>query len=145
MAEYLHGEDTWSAIPSKSREGDQRLPDGAGECVQDRVIAEMQESKKVGLQRYGSTLKTFNGRRGVQDIQEEARDLFIYLTQLRMESETNRDVIIRLVAEEIIEHFVRGGEDYDNTVVLIFAKDVVDRIYGHFATQIVQLVAEKSR
>lgn len=90
--------------PTKQRPGDQALPTGDGECVQDRIIAEMQESKRVGLERYGTTLRTFNGRRGIQDIAEEARDLFVYLTQLRMEQEAGHDRKVELAADALLEH-----------------------------------------
>lgn len=80
------------------------LPTGDGECVQDRIIAAMQESKRVGLERYGTTLRTFNGRRGIQDIVEEARDLFVYLTQLQMESEANQERLRELTSDVLLEN-----------------------------------------
>lgn len=83
--------------PIKQREGDQRLPDGGMDCVQDRVIADMEESKRVGIERYGDTLHTFNGRRGFVDIHDEVRDLFVYLTQMRMEAEADRETLVEVV------------------------------------------------
>lgn len=130
--------------PTKTRPGDQRLPDGSGECVQDHIIEEMARSKSVGLARYGTPLRTFNGRRGIVDVQEEARDLFVYLTQLKMESEASRREILRLVQEEIIERFVRGGEEYEPVVVAAFAHAIVDRIYGHFSDKIAEVVAARN-
>jgi hypothetical protein len=86
--------------PTKQRPGDQALPDpgGAGICVQDLIIAEMEQSKRVGQQRYGQTLRTFNGRRGIQDALEEARDFYVYLTQLNAESQAGRDQLVHVIA-----------------------------------------------
>lgn len=99
------------------------------DCVQDRVIADMEESKRVGIERYGDTLHTFNGRRGFVDIHDEARDLFVYLTQMRMEAEADRETLIKVVAEalrselpEIGEVLARRGEH--------IAEIAVDRIMG---------------
>lgn len=89
--------------PTKQRAGDQVLPTGDDECVQDRIIAEMEESKRVGLERYGTTLRTFNGRRGIQDIAEEARDLFVYLTQLRMEAEAGHEKKVDLATDVLLQ------------------------------------------
>lgn len=87
--------------PSKQREGDQPLPDGGYACVQDAVIAAMEESKAVGLQRYGSVLMTFNGRKGIQDVYEEVRDLFVYLTQVKMEAEVTREQLEVVVTNRL--------------------------------------------
>ena len=90
--------------PTKQRPGDQVLPSGDGECVQDRIIEAMQESKRVGIERYGTTLRTFNGRRGLQDAAEEARDLYVYLTQLVMEAEAALEKKVELATEALLEN-----------------------------------------
>ena len=87
--------------PTKQREGDQPLPTGGQRCVQDLVIEAMQESKRVGMERYGSVLMTFNGRKGIQDIAEEARDLMVYATQIEAEAQADRATLIDVVAQEI--------------------------------------------
>lgn len=84
--------------PTKQREGDQRLPQGGVECVQDLVIAAMEESKRVGQERYHSVLMTFNGRKGIQDVADEARDLMVYATQLAAEAAAARETLIDVVA-----------------------------------------------
>lgn len=89
--------------PTKTREGDQPLPTTGRECVQDLIIAEMQESKRVGMSRYGSTLRTFNGRRSIQDVAEEVRDLHVYLTQVRAESEADRETLVSVVAQALLD------------------------------------------
>jgi len=89
--------------PTKQREGDQPLPTGGQQCVQDLIIAEMQESKRVGQERYGSVLKTFNGRSTIQDIAEEARDLHVYLTQVRAEAEADRATLVDVVRVALLK------------------------------------------
>ena len=123
-------------VPTKQREGDQVLPDtrDGQQCVQDRIIAEMQESKRVGLERYGSVLMTFNGRRSIQDVREEARDLFVYLTQVTMEVEATRETLVALAASVIDEKVgaVFSGQTGQNVAQEV-AEAVVDRLLGHFS------------
>jgi hypothetical protein len=111
--------------PSKQRPGDQVLPDGEGACVQDRIIAEMHQSKEVGIQRYGQTLRTFNGRRGIEDVREEARDLFVYLTQVATEAEATRDELVEVVTQAL------WRSEADDATSL--ASIAVDRITGWVA------------
>ncbi len=73
--------------PTKQRSGDQPLPRGGGQCVQDRLIAEIEARKQLGIERYGQPLMTGNGRDAVRDAWEEAIDLAAYLTQMMMERE----------------------------------------------------------
>lgn len=104
LAEQPLGE---SYVPTKTREGDQVLPTGGGQCVQDLVIAEMLESKAVGRRRYGSVLRTFNGRRSIQDVAEEVRDLHVYLTQVRAEAEADRDTLVEVAAARVAQEYQR--------------------------------------
>lgn len=113
--------------PIKQREGDQPLPtQTGGEFVQDRIIEkvealkangsiepdqaekiieQMENSKAVGMQRYGSALQTFNGRDTLQDAAEEARDLFVYLNSLVQARESQRDHLIDVVEDAILKHY----------------------------------------
>lgn len=66
--------------PTKQRPGDQPLPKkNDGPAMQDLVIADIEERKQVGLERYGTLLQTHNGRDFLQDAYEEALDLVMYL------------------------------------------------------------------
>ena len=105
------------AEPTKQRDGDQVLPTGDGPCVQDRIILDMHESKKVGVERYGSVLRPFNGRRSIQDAREEARDLLVYLTQIEMETMATREELVA-----IVDAALNNEESAD---------EIVDRILGH--------------
>lgn len=93
-----------TSVPTKQREGDQPLPIPGVTCVQDVIIAAMEESKRVGKERYGSTLHTFNGRKTIQDIAEEARDLFIYATQMSVEADADRDTLIEVVTAALTSY-----------------------------------------
>jgi hypothetical protein len=121
--------------PTKQRPGDQRLPDtrDGQVCVQDLVIAEMEESKRVGTERYGQPLMTFNGRRTIQDVREEARDLLVYLTQVTAEVEATRETLVTLAASVVDEKFgaLFQGQTREN-VAQDVAEAVVDRLLGHF-------------
>jgi hypothetical protein len=72
--------------PTKQREGDQVLPT-ANEypCVQDVVIADIEDRKKLGVERYGTLLQPFNGRDSILDWYEELLDGAIYARQLMIE------------------------------------------------------------
>lgn len=69
----------------RMREGDQPLPTRGRACVQDALIAAIENRKALGIARYGRPLETHNGRDALQDAWEESIDLAAYLTQMRME------------------------------------------------------------
>jgi hypothetical protein len=78
----------------KQRPGDQPLPSPGRDCVQDALIAAIENRKQLGIARYGSPLMTHNGRDALRDAWEESIDLAAYLTQMRMERadlESERD------------------------------------------------------
>jgi hypothetical protein len=52
-----------------------------GPSMHDLVIADMIERKKIGQERYGTTLQAFNGRDALIDAYQEAQDLTVYLRQ----------------------------------------------------------------
>lgn len=119
--------------PTKTRPGDQPLPqpsemrgnvqDRIIEKLQlmvdrgmlppaqaERIVAEMEQSKAVGIQRYGTALQTFNGRDTLQDAIDEARDLFVYLSALQQARDTTREEMIEIVIEAVHDaHQEMGG------------------------------------
>lgn len=128
--------------PTKQREGDQPLPDGGGQCVQDEVISALQaaihqieQSKKVGLERYGSLLRTFNGRRGIQDVVEEARDLFVYLTQVSLEVDASEAALKAVVVEALEKANSTLTSFYlaDSATTVTVANMIVSRILTSMA------------
>jgi hypothetical protein len=48
-------------------------------AVQDLVIADIAERKRVGIERYGTPLQVENGRDHLIDAYQEALDLVMYL------------------------------------------------------------------
>jgi hypothetical protein len=57
-------------------------------AIQDLVIADMQERKRLGIERYGTPLQTHNGRDALVDAYQESLDQTQYL---RQEIEERRD------------------------------------------------------
>lgn len=49
------------------------------------MIADINERRKIGVQRYGSELRPFNGRDALRDAYEEVLDLAMYLKQMMIE------------------------------------------------------------
>lgn len=69
-----------SVVPTRTRPGDQPLPvDDGGPDMQEIVIADIVERRKVGIERYGQGLKAFDGRDNLRDIYEELLDAAIYI------------------------------------------------------------------
>ena len=114
---------------SKQREGDQILPVGGETCIQDVVIDQMIESKRVGTERYGSPLMSFNSRRSIQDAQEEARDLMVYLTQVTVEAEATRDELVQIVAQKFAPRYESAG-GLTEVVRKALAETAVDAVMG---------------
>lgn len=98
-----HAEKLWPGL--RMREGDQRLPEsndhpGIQDLVIDdmrrlqnvpallldnhhalsieRVITDIEERKKIGVQRYGQLLKPFDGRDSLLDLYQELLDATVY-------------------------------------------------------------------
>ena len=66
-------------MPSRTRPGDQALPQIVdGPAMQDLVIADIENRKMLGIERYGQLLKAYDGRNNNQDVYEELLDLVIY-------------------------------------------------------------------
>lgn len=122
-------------VPTKQREGDQVLPKAGVDCVQDIVIDAMIESKRVGTERYGQPLMTFNGRKGLQDIVDEARDFFVYGTMLLREGEADRDTLVEAVYKRLdAEGVVDRQENYEADLRFV-AEIAVDTVMGWVIAQ----------
>jgi hypothetical protein len=67
----------------KQREGDQQLPVvNDNPAIQDLVTADIEERKRVGVERYGTPLQANNGRDTLRDLYEELLDATMYIRQL---------------------------------------------------------------
>lgn len=51
-------------------------------AIVDLVIKDMEDRKRVGIERYGVALQAHNGRDGLMDAYFEALDLCVYLRQV---------------------------------------------------------------
>ena len=60
-------------------------PEGKGRPVLPEVIADLQLRAEMGTLKYGTLLKTNNGRDALVDAYQEALDLVMYLKQALME------------------------------------------------------------
>lgn len=145
-----HGSDgqPYEPEPTKQRDGDQVLPRPTGrKSVQERAIEKaavlhdrgdmtdaefafietsMRESIRIGTERYGSPLQTFNGRKTLQDAEDEARDWFVYLSALNQAAEASRADVIGL-CEDAVKAANDRGESMGLTQVVTI---VVDTIMG---------------
>lgn len=63
-------------------------PTGEGDIVLHRVMEDLEARAEKGKARYGTYLKTHNGRDALVDAYQEALDLVMYLAQAIMERES---------------------------------------------------------
>jgi len=70
----------------RQRPGDQPLPTEGKLNVQDALIRHIEQRRKLGIERYGRPLQTFNGRNAVLDLVEELLDGATYAMQVEMEN-----------------------------------------------------------
>jgi hypothetical protein len=68
------------------------------------------ERYRVGLERYGTSLQTFNGRDAGLDCMEEMFDAMIYLKQLRMENDKLKEYV------GFLQSCIRSGENWNGTL-----------------------------
>ncbi len=55
--------------------------------VTELVMADLEMRRRMGIQKYGVALKTFNGRKPLVDAYQEALDLCVYLRQALSETQ----------------------------------------------------------
>lgn len=87
----------------RTRPEDQRLPDGDESLDDDQslLIADIEERRKVGVQRYGQGHRPFNGRDTLQDAYEEMLDHLVYLRSIVRMAAATRDDLIEAVTVAI--------------------------------------------
>jgi hypothetical protein len=69
----------------------------------------MEKSKRVGTERYGQPLMTFDSRLNIQDLAEELRDAFVYISKLQMMAEADKGVLVDQVTEAVEHLFDANG------------------------------------
>jgi hypothetical protein len=65
-----------------------------GPPIVDLVMADLEERKRVGTERYGMPLRAHNGRDALVDAYQEALDLCVYLRQVIQERPTSDAVSV---------------------------------------------------
>jgi predicted nucleic-acid-binding Zn-ribbon protein len=102
----------------------QPMPSAGEEDVTSAVIADLQARSEAGEKKYGTRLKTFNGRTALVDAYQEALDLSVYLKQkLLEESGSSGEASIKAqcpkcggVKFSVQEYIVHSGEVEDGVL-----------------------------
>jgi len=76
---------------------DQAAPIGGGVEVGELVLSDMRDRIALGQERYGSKLKTFNGRDALVDAYQEAIDLVMYLRQEIEERNSAQEAVLAVI------------------------------------------------
>lgn len=77
---YPEGECNGDCVRKPQREGDQPPPiANAMPAIQDLVMQDMLERKRLGIKRYGTPLQPHNGRDMMKDLYEELLDACNYI------------------------------------------------------------------
>jgi hypothetical protein len=66
----------------------QKMPIDGDSEVLAAVLADLKYRSEIGRRKYGTVLKTHNGRDALVDAYQEACDLVMYLKQLLMEKDS---------------------------------------------------------
>lgn len=82
------------------------------EPIVDLVIKDLQDRKKVGIERYGAPLQANNGRDALQDVYEELLDAVQYIRQVREEDSNERKILIKLISH-LLSHNQYGYQCVD--------------------------------
>jgi len=103
---------------------DQPTPDGGWGNVQALVREDLEVRERVGVQRYGSPLRIFNGRDALVDAYQEAMDLTVYLRQAiaerdfasEQEALETADDLVPLKAMVVAKRAGGRAEGFDDVV-----------------------------
>lgn len=79
--------DTMRAKRANPAAAPQPTPTGDGVVVLNEVVRDLQDRAAMGHMKYGTKLRTHNGRNALLDAYQEALDLAMYLKQALMEQE----------------------------------------------------------
>ena len=105
--DYFYG---WKPA-SKWKKEDERLnpaatpeppPTGNGQPVVTELIRDLLDRDKMGTKKYGTTLRTKNGRDALNDALQESLDLVMYLKQAIME----RDAMVDIRGGQLMDEFI---------------------------------------
>lgn len=122
-ASFPGGHLSWSqdsgAVGTRTRKGDQVLPDADLKTADDQslLIADIEERRQLGIERYGQAHRRLNGRDTLRDLYDEHLDALVYLRSLVSASEATRAELIDAVARAF--HPVPDGEDEATAAIAV--------------------------
>ena len=126
----------------RTREGDQRLPDGDESTEDDQtlLIRDIEQRRQVGIARYRQGHRPFNGRDTLKDLYEEQLDFLVYLRSIVRMAEADREALIEVVGQALRTDLAANfGSEVDGVTVDDvangFAEVAVDRIMGWVASE----------
>lgn len=122
----------------RTREGDQRLPDGDESIPDDQtlLIADIEARRQVGIQRYTQGHRPFNGRDTLKDWYEEQLDGLVYARSIMRSADATREDLIGEVLRAW-EANESGSREERSVTPEDHATIAVDRIMGWVAANIV--------
>lgn len=77
-----------------------------GVVQKGKVLDELEARAKIGIETYGTLLKTHNGRSAYQDLREELLDAVMYASQLgfeRIEEGKNSEALFRSIIPSLLK------------------------------------------
>lgn len=90
----------------------QPTPTGNGSDVTDLVINDMQVRREAGIKKYGTSLKTHNGRKALVDAYQESLDMTLYLRQKLGEHEGPHPIPVKLTDQITVKLVQQMGGDH---------------------------------
>lgn len=72
---------------TRSAAKNEPAPTGTGKKVIDEVVLDLKARSDMGEKKYGTPLRTFNGRNAMMDLYQELLDSVMYAKQVLMEME----------------------------------------------------------
>lgn len=104
----------------------QPAPQEGQEIVLNYVLEDLRDRANMGLEKYGTYLKTHNGRSALWDSYQEALDLCMYLRQKILEE--TRDLehenqMLRASLGELLEQYELSDSTY-------WHEEIIDRAYN---------------
>ena len=68
----------------------QKDPEEGVTAITPLIMEDLESRRELGINKYGTELKSFNGRDSLRDAYEEALDLALYLKQAMIERDSIR-------------------------------------------------------
>lgn len=114
----------------RQRKGDQRLPDGDTDLVDDQelLIDDIKQRRQLGIERYGQGHRPFNGRDTLEDLYQEQLDLLVYLRSIKRMAESSKDEVVVEIARTL-----KASSGLKEDVCYAVAERVHDRLQGWIA------------